>query len=237
LSVTKLSPQKAADFRQKMSTEELCTNKSCETYLLKKVPYLISAFPGYLVFGLTDRGQNFEDLKCLKFNFYEYCKLSECITKCVFFIAEDNKDTNINIIIENQNVVYKWQGVMVTVDNVTEKHIKFIVSNGLNTNELIFSVVEFNNLICLIKRCILSSLCLKDEEELFISDLLQKDIDFIQSCSRTFSVAYDYVESYFNSKCLRQLKKTSYIELMTYHNKSFLVLKNLGQIFCEEESL
>jgi hypothetical protein len=131
LRLTKLSQQKAADFRQKMSSEELCTKKVVKHIFLKRVPYLISAFPGYLVFGLTDRGQKYEDLKCLKFNFYEYCKLSECITKCVIFIAEDNKDTNINIIIENQNVVYKWQGVMVTVDNVTEKHIKFIVSNGL----------------------------------------------------------------------------------------------------------
>ncbi len=220
-----------------MSSEELCTEKSCETYLLKRVPYLISGFPGYLVFGLTDRGQKYEDLKCLKFNFYEYCKLSECITNCIIFIAEDSKDTNINIVIENQNVTYKWQGVLVTVNNVTEKHIKFIVSKGLKANELIFSVVEFNNLICLIKRCILSSLCLKDEEELFISDLLRKDIDFIRSCSRKSLVAFDYVESYFKSKCLHQFKKTSYLELMCYHNKSFLVLKNLDQIFCEDESL
>jgi hypothetical protein len=217
-----------------MSREELWIEKSCETYILKRVPFLISAFPGYLIFGRTDRGQKYEDLNCLKFNFYEYSKLSDCITKCIIFIAEDNEETNTTLISENGNVAYRWQGVLKSVNNVTEKCIKFIVSNGLQSNELTFSVIEFNNLLRLIKRCVLSSLCLKDEEEVFITDLLKKDRDFIVSC-KTLSVAYDFAEHYFKSKCLRQLKKASFIELMCYHNESFLVLKNLEEIFCNDD--
>jgi hypothetical protein len=217
-----------------MCSEDLWIEKSCETYILKRVPFLISAFPGYLVFGQTDRGQKYEELSCLKFNFYEYSKLSDCITRSVIFIAEDNKDTNVIDICENQKVAYQWQGVLKTNDNLTEKYIKFIISNGLQSNELIFSLIEFNNLIRLIKRCILSSLCLKDEEEVFISDLIKKDADFIISCKTTLSVASDFAESYLKSKCVRQLKKASYIELMCYHNENLLVLKNLDEIFCED---
>jgi hypothetical protein len=219
-----------------MNSEELWIQKSCETYILKKVPLLLSAFPGYLVFGQSDRGQKYEELKCLKFHYYDYAKLSDSITKCVTFIANDIEETEAVIINENQNITYLWQGILKTVNNVTEKKIKFIVTNGFERNELIFSLIEFNNLISVLKRCLISSLCLKDEEEIFFSELIKKDNEFIRSCKNTLSVAHDFIETYLKTKCIHHSKKASYIELICYYNDIFLVLKNLDQIFCDEEA-
>ena len=219
-----------------MSFEDLRITKSCESYILRRVPFLASAFPGYLVFGETNCGQSYINDKCLRLNFFDYSKLSECVLKCVQFIAEENKDTELIHIIDNQEMTYFCQGFLKTVESVSEKNIKFIISSGLKRNELIFSVIEFNNLIYVLKRCLISSLCLKDEEELFVTELIKNRAEFIMSCKKTYSVALDFVQNYLKSQCVAETKKASFIELIRYHNESFLVLKKLHLIFCDDDS-
>ncbi len=102
-----------------MSFEDLQIANSCESYILRKVPLLISAFPGFLVFGETICGQTYNKLKCLKFNFFDYSVLSDCISNCLEFVAEDKHQTGRLAIIKNE-VTYFWQGFSKTIDNNTE---------------------------------------------------------------------------------------------------------------------
>lgn len=219
-----------------MSFEDLQIANSCESYILRKVPLLISAFPGFLVFGETICGQTYNKLKCLKFNFFDYSVLSDCISKCLEFVTEDKHQTERLAIIKKE-VTYFWQGFSKTIDNNTEKNIRFIISSASHESEINFSLIEFNNLIFLLKRCLLSSLCLKDEEETFVLELIIKDAEFIMSCKNTPLIAYEFLEKYLSSRCMVLTKKASFIELLRYHNESFLVLKKLHQICVPEDSL
>jgi hypothetical protein len=219
-----------------MNNEEFLIEKSCESYVLKKVPFLISSFPGYIVFGETYRGQVYIKNKCLKFNFFDFSTLSECILNCIKFIAEENNSTDLQPLIKNKNVTYLWQGFITNIENESEKNIKFIILNGLERHDLIFSVIEFNNFILVLKRCFLSCLCLKDKEEQFVNELLEKEATLIQLCKKTYSVANDFVESYLKSQCSINHKKATLIELLRYHNECFVVLKKLQEISFEEDS-
>ena len=218
-----------------MSFDDLQIANSCESYILRKVPFLISAFPGFLVFGETICGQTYVKQKCLKFNFFDYSILSDCISKCIEFITEDKHETERSRIIENE-VTYFWQGFSKTIDNNTEKNIRFIILSGSHQSEINFSLVEFNNLISLLTRCLLSSLCLKDEEETFVFELITRDTDFIMSCKNSPLIAYEFVDKYLSRRCLVLSKKASFIELIRYHNQSLLVLKTLNQICVAEDS-
>ena len=217
-----------------MSFEELNISKSCETYVLQRTPLLMSAFPGYIVFGDTVQGQCYINQKCLKIKYFDFHKLSVCIAKFLEFVAQENKETEVISLFEEDT--FFWQGFSKTFENESEKFIKFIISADAEKNELVFSLVEFNNFIFVLRRCLISCLCLKDDDELFIFELIKNDEQFIISCKKSYNVACDFVNKYLSSRCLFQAKKAPFIELIRYHNEIFLELKKLHDIFVEEDS-
>jgi hypothetical protein len=215
-----------------MNSEELLISNSCETYILQKTPLLMSAFPGFVVFGESTQGRNYVIKKCIKIKYLEFEKLIECILKFLEFVALEKKDTEVTLISEDEHKTQFWQAI----DTQSNKFLKFIIDSESEKNELIFSLVEFNNFILVLQRCIISSLCLKnDEEELFFMELVKKDEEFIIAAKNSYRLAFDFVENYLSSKCLVQ-KKSSFIELLRYHNKIFIIVKKLQELFVEEDS-
>jgi hypothetical protein len=218
-----------------MNSDDLQISKSCETYILHKTPFLISAFPGYIVFGETLKGQSYIHNKSIKIKYLEFNKLIVCITKFLEFVALEQKDTEKTLLSEEEHKTQLWQAFSTKINTESYKFLKFIIICESVEKELIFSLIEFNNFILMLRRCIIASLCLKDDEdELFILELIKKDEEFIITSKNCYRLAFDFVQNYLSSKCLDQ-KKSSFIELLRYHNEVILILKNLHEIFVEED--
>ena len=219
-----------------MNSEDLQISNSCETYILSRVPFLMSSFPGYIVFGKSLQGRIYISNKCLKFSYFDYEKLFGCVIGLLSFVAEEEKTiTELTHFFKKDQESYFWQGFSKKIENKEEKFIRFVVESEFEKNELTFSLVEFNNFIFVLKRCLIASLCLKDEEEVFVSKLINKDLDFIIRCKDSFLISHDFVSEFLKNDASLFNKKASLIELVRYHNESICILKKLNDIFVQED--
>ena len=218
-----------------MNCEDLQISNSCETYILSKIPLLMSSFPGYIVFGRTRQGKIFINKESLKISYLNYEKLFDCVSGFLAFVAEEKNNTETINFFEKDKESYFWQGFSQIIENEQQKFIRFIVKSDSEKNELVFSLIEFNNFVFVLKRCLLSSLCLKDEEEVIISKLIYRDADFIVTCKKSYSIAHDFITDVLKNDLPFLIKKASVIELLRYHNENILILKKLNDIFVQED--
>jgi hypothetical protein len=218
-----------------MNFEDLQISNSCETYILLKIPFLMSSFPGYIVFGRSHQGKIFINKQCVKITYLDYQKLFDCVSGFLAFVAEEKNNTETINFYEKDKESYFWQGISQTVENEEQKFIRFIVQSDSEKNEMVFSLIEFNNFVFVLKRCLLSSLCLKDEEEVIISKLIDRETDFIITCKKSYSIAHDFITDVLKNDQSFLIKKASLIELVRYYNESILILKKLNDIFVQED--
>ena len=122
-----------------MNSEDLQISNSCETYILSKVPLLMSSFPGYIVFGKSLQGKVFISKKCLKFSFLDYNELFDCVSKFLTFVAEEKTVTDIISFFKKGEESYFWQGFSEKIENEEQKSIRFIVKSEFEKNELVIT--------------------------------------------------------------------------------------------------
>jgi hypothetical protein len=217
--------------------EEMLLSKSCETYVLEN-EILISAFPGCVVFGKTDSNKKYIDNCSFKFTSFQIIELFKSLVSIISFFNGKDEQKIEQIISLSSNVVYFWKGILLTnEDNSQIKLIKFAIeANGETSFNATFSLQNINTFVYLLKRCLISSLCLKDIEEDFICSVIQNTISEIKACKANNSVAYTFVERFFQDKVLpRGTKKASFIEILKYYNSIIVQIKNLAGLYYPDE--
>jgi hypothetical protein len=208
-------------------------SESCENYILKNQPLIVAAFPSVIVFGEIENCSKFKELKYFKFKSFESRLLLKTIEAVVLFFHDNNaKLSKLSFFSDSSNKLdYFWQG------NCSEhKTVTFsIESNKSETFSITFSLEDLNNLIYLIKRCLLASLCLKDIEELFFLELIKLTEDQIVLCQRNNNIASEIVCSFFkDQEIVKHFKLSPFTNLIIYYNDIILILKDFSSLWYNE---
>jgi hypothetical protein len=110
-----------------------------------------------------------------------------------------------------------------------------IESNKSETFSITFRLEDLNNLIYLLKRCLLASLCLKDIEELFFLELIKLTEDQIVLCQRNNNIASEIVRSFFkDQEIVKHFKLSPFTNLIIYYNDIILILKDFSSLWYNE---
>ena len=197
-----------------MEKEYLLSN-SVERYILKKHCLVLAAFPSLIVFGKIESGTKFIESKCFKFPSFESKLLLVAISEIIAFFRGD-QDQPKKVFSDISNKEYYWEG------NIQRKR-----DNSDNSKSVTFSFKKFsvkfnledlNNFIYLFKRCLLSSLCLKDEEEQFILNVIEHSENEILACKRCFDLASRFVDQVLTETKTKDLSKFApLIEILRYY--------------------
>lgn len=210
---------------------------SCETFALLKTPNFISAFPSYILFGETISNIKYKENKFLKINFHEAHKVLMNIFYIGSFLSSE-LDYSKGIILKKPEEVYYWNGLTLQTEDRIEKYIKIgIEKQSEFIFEILFSAEEFNNFLFLFKRCLLASLCLKEEEEQFIIKTVET-----QTCETILAAKTDaqkirsFIDQFFNNSFFEKpLKLSTFTEIFIYYNDIILILKQLASLTVESE--
>ena len=217
--------------------EENLLSNSCESYILEN-GIVISSYPGSIVFGKTETNKKYLDESSFKFNTFQVIELFKSIVAIVTFFNDKNEKKTDKIIDFNYNTVYFWRGDSVTNENNKQiKLIKFGIEKNCEAFYFAtFSLQQINSLVYLLKRCVISSLCLKYIEEQFIESVVVNPLSEIKACKTNDLIAYKIVEKFFKEKQLKVgTKKASYIEILNYYNSVILLIKNLSSLYFPNE--
>ena len=208
------------------SDKRLCS--SCETFALLKTPFFISAYPSYILFGKTNANIDY-DKKCVfEFSFSEAYKLLLNVFYIGSFVASDLENANGKILEKSDVEYYFWSAFLIQKNNRTEKVVKLgIEKQSEITFEIIFSLEEFNNFNYLFKRCLLSSLCLKDHEEQFILWIVQSEsCETIVLAKKDFKTGQKLIKCFYEDYiCEKPDKVTNLLEILSYYNDIILIIK------------
>ena len=217
--------------------EENLLSNSCETYILEN-GILISAFPGLIVFGKTESNKKYIRESAFKFNTFQVVYLFKSIVSIFGFFNDSSENKTEKIIDFSCDTVYFWRGDSVTKEDGTKiKLIKFgIEENSEILFSTIFALQNINSLTYLLKRCVISSMCLKDIEEQFIISVIKNPKSDIKACKTDDSIAYRFVQYFFKEKHINvDTKKASYLEILKYYNLVILLIKDLTSLYCPSE--
>jgi hypothetical protein len=156
--------------------EEYFLSDSCETFVLENET-LISSFPGCVVFGKTYRNSSFCGNRYFKLTVFQLQEFFKSIVSILGFFSNDSVNNKPEKIIDiSSELTYYWQGVQVTKDSNVVKKIKFAIEKDKETTfHIDFSLQELNGFLNILRRCVLSSLCLKDIDEDFIMQVIKND--------------------------------------------------------------
>jgi len=212
--------------------EEILLSNSCETYVLDN-DILISAFPGSVVFGKTKSNKNYIQDCSFKFTTFQTIELFKSLVAIIsFFRGKENQ--KIEKILNVTNVVYYWRGdLVINEDNTQVKLVKFVIEKNSETSfQTAFTLENINSLIYLLRRCIISSLCLKDIEEQFIFSVIEHSKSEIKECKTNNSVAHKFVEKFFKDNNFSHgIKKASFIEILCYYNSIIIQIMSLTRLY------
>ena len=159
----------------------------------------------------------------------------------IFYIGSflgSELDYSKGIILKKPEEVYYWNGLTLQNEDRLEKYIKIgIEKQSESVFEILFSAEEFNNFLFLFKRCLLASLCLKEEEEQFILKTVET-----QTCETILAAKTDsqkirtFIDQFFNNSCFEKpLKLSNFCEIFIYYNDIILILKQLASLTVESE--
>jgi hypothetical protein len=209
---------------------------SSETYALLHDSLFMSAFNGFIVFGLLTNDE-YKEGQFFKFNFHDVYKLYVNILYISSYLASD-LDSSQGIIDQFDSSVYFWKGITVTKNNEVRKAIKFGIETNSNvTFDICLSAEEYNNFLLRLQRCLLACICLKDDKEEFISAILQESTETIVEAKLKYQSAKTLTQNYFNKNPKFQFeKKAGYIEILSYYNDLILILKQLSGLYTPETS-
>jgi hypothetical protein len=213
----------------------------CENFVLKKHSLIVASYPSVIVFGEIANGTKFNNLKYFKFKTFEAKLLLETIGQIVVFFNGENELTKTNFFNDPvKEIDYIWQGNYLRKkdNNITKTVTLTVESKKVETFSVSFNLEGMNNLIYLIKRCLISSLCLKDVEEHFITEVIKLTEDVILSCKNNPSTAENVVNCFLSENCYKNAFKTSfYKEILAYYNDIILVLKDLSLLWFNENEV
>ena len=204
--------------------KELFLSNSIERYILKRHSFVLSAFPSLIVFGEIKNGTKLLDSKCFKFRSFEskfvLVALSEIIA---FFRGDQNQAKKVFSVELNKD--YYWEG------NIQRKSVTF----SFKRFRVEFSLEDLNNFIYLFKRCLLASLCLKDEEEQFILNIIEQSENEIVACKRSYDLASSFVNQFLTQSKTKDFSKSApLIEILCYYNEIILVIKDFSLLWFNE---
>lgn len=208
-------------------------SNSCENYILKNHSIIVAAYPSVIIFGESENGLKFKELKSLKFKSFECQLLIKTIEDIVAFFNLNEPSSKVSFFLDSTNEIsYSWQGFVhkgrksINLSLEHQKAVTFCVSLDL---------FDINNLVYLIKRCLLASLCLKDIEEKFILEVLHLTENQIRACKNNSGIAYTTVYCCITENNFSHIKKTSpYVELLMYYNDVIIVIQNLFNLWFDE---
>jgi hypothetical protein len=206
-------------------------SQSCETYILDN-EILISAYPGFIVFGKTEANRHYQQNRSFKFTSFEVQDLFKTIVAQVKFFSEDNTSEKIEKIIDVESITYYWQGITVTKTNFITKLVKFAIEkDGSTIFHIAFSLQNLNTFVYLVARCLLASLCLKDNDEQFILNVIKKAKTQIKACKTDDQAAFQIVKTYFREEKIdTDVKKSYYEQLLKYYNELIIIIKDLNDL-------
>jgi hypothetical protein len=215
-----------------MEEENLLSN-SCETYVLEN-GILISSYPSLIVFGKTESNKKYIEDSSFKFNTFQVAQLFKSIIAIVAFFNDNVEHKMEKILDFSCDTVYYWKGDLVTEeDNTKLKLIKLgIEKKGDILFNATFSLQNINSFVYLLNRCLISSLCLKDNEEQFILSAIPNSKCEIKACKTDDSIAFKIVQNFFNQKKIKAgTKRASYLEILKYYNSIILLIKDLTSLY------
>jgi hypothetical protein len=213
--------------------EQNLLSESCETYVLEN-EVLISAFPGYIVFGKTEINKRYCKESCLKFKSFEVKYLFKSIIAIIAFLNNEQISQKTEKIIDaEENKTYYWQGATVSKENIITKLVKIAVEKeGETIFRAIFFLKDINCLVYLVKRCLVASLCLKDEDEEFILTVIKHSRSEILSCKLDENVSRQIVKAFLkDKKNEKTAKQKPLMELLKYYNQLILLIKDLDDLY------
>jgi hypothetical protein len=218
--------------------EKYLLSQSCETYVLEN-EVLISAFPGLIVFGKTEANKHYLKNCCFKLTCFQIKKLFTNIIAILAFFNDPSIHQKCEKIIDVEfEEIYYWQGLSVSKNNVLIKVVKFAIEKEQNTIfHIIFTLEEMNTFIHLLSRCVLGSLCLKDEDEEFIIKLTENSISDIEASKKSEIIASKLVKTYLKQQKIEHLRnQRPLIFILQYYNEVILAIKHLTNLHFEETS-
>ena len=205
---------------------------SCENYILRKHSLIVAAFPSIVIFGEIENTTKFKEFKSFKFNSFEIKFLLQVIGEIVAFFNGDILDDQLNkkkiLVNSNCNIDYFWQGN--NFEN--RKSVTFSIETKTSqTFSVNFNLEDLNNFNYLIKRCLLSSLCLKDVNEQFILNVIEISENEILASKKNYSLATNIVQTFLSKlETKEKPKSAAFIELLVYYNEIILVLKDFSML-------
>jgi hypothetical protein len=212
--------------------EKYMLSKSCETYVLEN-EVILSAFPGFIVFGKTESNKYFLENCSFKLRSFQVKYLFKSIIAIFAFFSDELVQQKTEKIIDiDSDLIYYWQGISVTKDNNLTKAVKFgIEKEQNNIFHVLFTLQDLNNFIFVITRCLLASLCLKDEDEEFIMEFTKNSRNDILACKNDEVIAAKLVKFYTkNQKSENVLKQRPLIVIVQYYNELILLMKDLSDL-------
>jgi hypothetical protein len=205
---------------------------SVQTFAMLKESTFISAFAGFFIFGLSN-STGYQTKSFFKFNFCDFFTFFEQITQIVTFLGSSDIQDKNGDVLSTEFYNYKWNGSTVSKEINSkvfqEKFVTFFI-NESNSKifELKFSIPQINNLFYLLSRVMFYTLCLKDIEIELLFETSKTSLDNIVSFKKDNYLAKQFVNSFVTQNLTYRLKKSRFVEILTYYNDLILIVHKLS---------
>jgi hypothetical protein len=205
---------------------------SIQTFAMYKECAFISAFAGFLIFGIAS-ANGFRKKSFFRFNFCDFFPLFQAITEIVQFLGNPDSLEKSGQIISFKYQTYGWKGTILSkeIDSkiYQEKIVTlFIHQNNVMTFEMIFDIPQINNLFDLLGRILFCTLCLKDIEVEILIAASKTCPETIVNLKQDYDFARNFLTSFFakNPKT-EEIRKAPLIELLRYYNDLIVIVQKL----------
>jgi hypothetical protein len=210
---------------------ELPFEKSCLTTVLKKVSVFLSAYPGFIVFGMT-LTTSYLEKRYFKFSPFELFKLYIAIIQILKYFTEENPEFTKGLILERnkiKKIVYFWNSSTLIIDGNEEKVISFCIENEDSILVKInMTLEELHNFIKVLKSTITFSLCLstfQNEVIIAASNLELSSLKKLNCYDNTKVFVKTFMKNLDNSKNDEEFKL---IQLIHYYYDLIILIHQLS---------
>ncbi len=208
---------------------------SIQTFAMLKESAFLSAFAGFLIFGLAT-ANGFKTKSFFKFHFCDFVRLFQEITEIVQFLGKSDILQKSGELFASKESVYKWNGITITEERDSKMFQDKIVTifmeeNNVKCFEMTFTIPQINNLFFLLSRTLFSTLCLKDIEIALLFEASKSSPETIISLKQDCLFAKNFVACFMSkSKNASNDKKAYLIEILRYYNDLILIVHKLFRL-------
>jgi hypothetical protein len=209
---------------------ELGFDKSCQTKVLLTNSVFLSAYPGFIVFGKTQR-KSYETKNYFKFFPFELYKLYVAIIKILTFFTEEEPQLIQGLILQrSNNIVYFWTGITLVTNGKIEKLVSFCIETEENISKLQMTLSDLHNFISAMKSTIVICLCLNNNESEMMLAASDLSINLILKL-KNYSDAKTFVQDFIQKNKIIDSNQTfQLIQLIHYYLEIIVIVHKFSSM-------